>query len=124
MTLAYSNFTFDNVNFDLRKRSGFKYILQLLNICLVFKEKFKDFCFINFILKEEFIVGKQLAEFISENSNLNVIAIPYKSNSVVSMIKVHYFYNTTFYKVSPSSNCSLCVDRIILYFTILCYIYN
>ena len=32
-----SDFTFDNVNFDLRKRSGFKYILQLLNICLVFK---------------------------------------------------------------------------------------
>ena len=32
-----SKFTFDNVNFDLRKRSGFKYILQLLNICLIFK---------------------------------------------------------------------------------------
>ena len=25
----------DNVNFDLLKRSGFKYILQLLNICLI-----------------------------------------------------------------------------------------
>ena len=24
LTLAYSNFTFDNVNFDLRKRSGFQ----------------------------------------------------------------------------------------------------
>ena len=32
-----SDFNFDNVNFDLRKRSGFKYILQLLNTCLVFK---------------------------------------------------------------------------------------
>ena len=32
-----SDFTFDNVNFDLRKRSGFKYILQLLNIYLIFK---------------------------------------------------------------------------------------
>ena len=67
LILTYSDFTFDNVNFDLRKLSGFKYILQLLNICLVFKEKIKDFCFINFILKEEIIVGKQLAEFISEN---------------------------------------------------------
>ena len=28
---------FDNVNFDLRKRSGFKYILQLLNIYIIFK---------------------------------------------------------------------------------------
>ena len=33
----YSDFTFDNVNFDLRKRSGFIYILQFLNICLIFK---------------------------------------------------------------------------------------
>ena len=32
-----SKFTFDNVNFDLRKRSSFKYILQLLNMCLIFK---------------------------------------------------------------------------------------
>ena len=37
LILTYSDFTFDNVNFDLRKRSGFKYILQLLNICLVSK---------------------------------------------------------------------------------------
>ena len=29
--------TLDNVDFDLRKRSGLKYILQILNICLVFK---------------------------------------------------------------------------------------
>ena len=28
------------------------------------------------------------------------------------MIKVHYFYNINFYKDSPSSNCSLWVDRI------------
>ena len=35
--LISSNFTFDNGNFDLQKRSGFKYILQLLNICLIFK---------------------------------------------------------------------------------------
>ena len=33
----FSDFTFDNVNFDLRKRSGFKYILKILNICLLFK---------------------------------------------------------------------------------------
>ena len=32
-----SKFTLSKVNFDLRKRSGFKYILQLLNICLIFK---------------------------------------------------------------------------------------
>ena len=37
LILTYSDFTFVNVNFDLRKRSGFKNILQLLNICLVFK---------------------------------------------------------------------------------------
>ena len=37
LILTYSDFTFDNVNFDLRKRSAFKYILQLLNICFVFK---------------------------------------------------------------------------------------
>ena len=60
----------------------------------------QDFCFINFTLKEEIIAGKQCAEFISENSTLNVIAIPYKSNSAVSTIKVHYFYNTNFYKYS------------------------
>ena len=35
--LILPDFTFDNVNFDLRKRSGFKHILQLLNICLIFK---------------------------------------------------------------------------------------
>ena len=35
--LTYSYFTFDNVKFDFRKRSGFKYRLQLLNICLAFK---------------------------------------------------------------------------------------
>ena len=35
--LTYSDFTFDNVNFNLRKHSAFKYILQLLNTCLVFK---------------------------------------------------------------------------------------
>ena len=61
----------------------------------------------NFTLKEETIAGKQSAEFISENSTLNVIAIPYKSNSRVSMIKVHYFYNINFYKDSPSSNFSI-----------------
>ena len=38
LILTHSDFTFDNVNFDLRKRSGFKIILQLLNICLVFEE--------------------------------------------------------------------------------------
>ena len=27
LILTYLDFTFDNVNFDLRKRSGFKYIL-------------------------------------------------------------------------------------------------
>ena len=37
LSKVISDFTFDNVNFDLRKRSGFKYILQLLNICLIFK---------------------------------------------------------------------------------------
>ena len=37
LILNYSDFTYVNVNFDLRKRSGFKNILQLLNICLVFK---------------------------------------------------------------------------------------
>ena len=37
LILTYSDFTFDNVNFDLRKRSGFKYMLQILNICLIFK---------------------------------------------------------------------------------------
>ena len=35
--LVGCDFNFDNVKFDLRKLSGFKYILQLLNICLVFK---------------------------------------------------------------------------------------
>ena len=35
---TYSDFNFENVNFDLRKRSGFKYILQLLNTCLIFKQ--------------------------------------------------------------------------------------
>ena len=34
LILTCSDFTFDNVNFDLRKRLGFKYTLQLLNICL------------------------------------------------------------------------------------------
>ena len=82
------------------------------------------FFFINSALKEEIISGKQFAEFISRKSTLNVIAIPYKSNSAVSIIKVHYIYNTNFYKYSPSSNCSLWVVRIILYFTILYYIYN
>ena len=28
----YFDFTFDNINFDLRKRSGFKVMLQLLNM--------------------------------------------------------------------------------------------
>ena len=37
LILTYSDFTFDNVNFDLRKRSGFKYMSQILNICLIFK---------------------------------------------------------------------------------------
>ena len=37
LILTYSDTTFDYVNFYLRKRSGFKNILQLLNICLVFK---------------------------------------------------------------------------------------
>ena len=37
LILTYSDFTFDNVNFDSRKRAGLKYILQLLNICLTFK---------------------------------------------------------------------------------------
>ena len=37
LILTDSDFTFDNVNFDLRKRSGFKYMLQILNICLIFK---------------------------------------------------------------------------------------
>ena len=37
LILTYFDFAFDNVNSDLRNRSGFKYILQLLNICLVFK---------------------------------------------------------------------------------------
>ena len=36
-TLMGCDFNFDNVKFDLRKLSGFKYILQLLNMCLVFK---------------------------------------------------------------------------------------
>ena len=36
LILTYSDFTFNNVNLDLWKRSVFKYI-QLLNICLVFK---------------------------------------------------------------------------------------
>ena len=31
-----SDFAFDNVNFDLRKRSIFKYMLQLLNIDIIF----------------------------------------------------------------------------------------
>ena len=38
MILAYSDFTFVNLNFDLRKRSGFKEKLQLLNVCFVFKQ--------------------------------------------------------------------------------------
>ena len=29
LVLTYFDFTFDNVNFDLRKRSGFKYVFQL-----------------------------------------------------------------------------------------------
>ena len=37
LILTYSDFTFDIVNLDLQKRSGLKYILQLLNICLIFK---------------------------------------------------------------------------------------
>ena len=84
----------------------------------------KIFCFINFTLKEEIIAGKKFVEFIAENSTLNVITIPCKSNSAVSMIKVRYFYNTNFYKDSLSANCSLWVDRIILYLIILYYIYN
>ena len=32
LILSYSDFTFDNVNFDLRKHSGLKYILQDLNV--------------------------------------------------------------------------------------------
>ena len=84
----------------------------------------KIFCFINFTLKEEIIAGKKFVEFIAENSTLNVIAIPCKSNSAVSMIKLRYFYNTNFYKDSPSANCSLWVDRIILYLIILYYIYK
>ena len=32
LILTYSDFTFADVNIDLRKRSGFKYILQLLNM--------------------------------------------------------------------------------------------
>ena len=35
--LTWSDFPFDNVHFDLRKRLGFKCILQILNICFVFK---------------------------------------------------------------------------------------
>ena len=35
--VTLSKVIFDNVNFDLRKRSGFKYILQLISICLIFK---------------------------------------------------------------------------------------
>ena len=34
--IEYQN-TFANVSFHLRKRSGLKYILQLLNIRLIFK---------------------------------------------------------------------------------------
>ena len=37
LILTYSDFAFDNVNFDLQKRSGFKQILELLNKCHVFK---------------------------------------------------------------------------------------
>ena len=44
-----SKFTFDNVNFDLRKRSGFKYILQLSNVCLNIQNSIR-FILIIFIL--------------------------------------------------------------------------
>ena len=38
LILTYSDFTIDTiVNFGLRKGSDLKKILQLLNICLVFK---------------------------------------------------------------------------------------
>ena len=37
LILTYSDFAFDNVNFDLQKRSAFKYILQFLNIYFVSK---------------------------------------------------------------------------------------
>ena len=40
LILTYSDISFDNVNFDLQKHSGFKKILQFLNICLAFKEHF------------------------------------------------------------------------------------
>ena len=36
LILTYSGFTFDNDNFDLRKRLGFKWILQPWNVCLPF----------------------------------------------------------------------------------------
>ena len=35
LILTYSDFTFDNVNFDLRKRSGFKYMFQLKFFSLI-----------------------------------------------------------------------------------------
>ena len=37
LSKVISDFTFDNVNFDLQKRLVFEYILQLLNICLILK---------------------------------------------------------------------------------------
>ena len=37
--------------------------------------------------------------------------------------QLHY-HNTNFFKDNPFLNCSLWVDRIIFYFTILHYIYN
>ena len=37
LILTYSDFTFATVIFDRRKPSGFKYILQPVNVCLIFK---------------------------------------------------------------------------------------
>ena len=59
LILTYSNFTFDNVNIDLQKRSGLKYILQLLSICLVLNKLFfvvhNAFIKLQFVWSSEFI---------------------------------------------------------------------
>ena len=39
LILTYSDFTFDSINFDLRKRSSFKQISQLFNIYVLFLNK-------------------------------------------------------------------------------------
>ena len=73
MILTYSDFTFDNVNFNLEKRSSFKHILELLNIRLVLKLRIPSISNLLGLIKQ---IG-------TINQKLKLQNIPYKHNNML-----------------------------------------